>query len=260
MDKQEATEYVINRIDLGYTQTDIVNGLCKNLGAPPEMVEKFVSQIVSSFSPPPETGKPKPVQGDIPSWILEMEASGPPIAPDFEEEASIPTQQSTIQHLPTLKAIPQLEHPTHFSPAEENLIIKPQKEIDTEELSKFVVQELTRQRRQSDIVGIICQRTGWHWDEAQRYVARSRTTHHGEISKSQNRFMIPVSIVFIIGGVLLLIWSIYALADYYLGFTAVDRTTTLAADLIPLVLGALVTSFGIIAGGIFGLHRMHSAQ
>jgi hypothetical protein len=218
------------------------------------MVSKFVGKVTSTFSPPPQTPTTKGSQENIPGWILELEASG--LSPSPVNEVS-PVSSSKPYIAPKQPSIdtPQPDPPVKLSPAEENLISTPQKEIDAEALTKFVLQEIKHQRRQSDIIETICKRTGWHWNEAQLFVARARTTHHGEITKSQSRFMIPFSVVFIAGGVLLLIWSSYALADYYLGFTSADRTTTLAADFIPLVFGALITSFGIIAGGIFGLYR-----
>ena len=66
--------------------------------------------------------------------------------------------------------------------------------------------------------------------------------------------MIPFSIGFIIGGGLLLLWSVAAIFDYYNAITH-QGYSTLSLDLIPLVIGALIASFGIIAGGIIGLYR-----
>ena len=260
MDKQQATDFILKRLELGDKKEDITEALSRQLKAPSAVVATFVDQVAANFQPqPPQQPAPRPVQSDIPSWIVDLEAQGPPQAfirdeiSDSQPVLESPQSYQEINRPSSGKF--QVDPPRSLSPAEENLISTPKTEIDNDELTSFVLQELKRQRRQNDIIETVCQRTGWHWNEAQRFVARARTTHHGAISKSQNRFMIPFSVVFILGGVLLLIWAITGLVDYYLGYTSPDHYSTLSADFFPVVLGALVTSFGIIAGGIYGLYR-----
>ena len=260
MDKQQATDFILKRLELGYKKESIAEELSSQLKAPSAVVAKFVDQVAANFQPkPPQQPAPRPAQADIPSWILDLEEQGSPtelIRDDISDSQQALKSPQSFQDLnrPSSENL-LVNPPSSLSEAEVNLISTPQKEIDTEELTAFVLQELKRQRRLNDIIEIVCQRTGWHWNEAQRFVARAKTTHHGAISKSQNRFMIPFSVVFILGGILLLIWAITALVDYYLGYTSLDHSSTLSADFIPVVLGALVTSLGIIAGGIYGLYR-----
>jgi hypothetical protein len=127
------------------------------------------------------------------------------------------------------------------------------------ELERFILQSLKKHRRQNDIVQVVCERTGWSWNKAQRFVARTQTKNHHELTKRNRLFMIPFSSIFIIGGFLLLLWSVLALLDYYNGYSG-QGTSTLPFDFIILVFAGLLTSFGIIAGGIYGLYCTLTSQ
>ena len=126
----------------------------------------------------------------------------------------------------------------------------PKADVDLEELAEFVVQSLKRHQRFNDIVESVCQKTGMSWNQAHRFVARTQTEHHKELTKSSRTIMIPLSIGFIVGGILLLIWSIGTMFDYYTAFTSQDYTI-LPVEFIFLVGGAFVTSFGPYGWGCF---------
>jgi hypothetical protein len=258
MDEIQATSFILNRLELGYDKVDIATDLSQSLGVSPELVMRFVRKVADSYTPVPPPVEPEPISR-TPQVESESPISSQPPAVIDEPLQNEPgyskfTYQETQQENPQENS--QL---TSESSSHQTQIGEPSSSIaiDMDDLTTFVLQSVKKRRRHSDIVGDVCKRTLWHWEKAQLFVARTQTEHHEELSRSQRKFMIPFSIAFILGGALLLIWSITTLIDYYIAYTG-SGYSTLPADVIPLVIGGLLSSIGIVAGGIFGIYKMVS--
>jgi hypothetical protein len=259
MDEKQATNFILNRLNLGHEKNNIATDLSELLGAPQDIVTRFVNKVAASYTPPPGsitiTPQPKlttPFSED--EFNIESQS-------DLDEDAYQKTEnyyQYPDSHVEAEQVTPQLQQ-EKAGPQIQNQDLPLKSNVDLAELKTFVIKNLKKHTRHNDIVAEVCQRAQWNWNDAQRFVARTQTEHHGQLTKSQRSFMIPFSIIFIFGGILLLVWSGMTLYDYYQGYTGPEYST-LSLDFLPLVLGGLVTSFGIIAGGIFGLYRSLSGQ
>ncbi len=249
MDKHEATQYILNQLKSGHDHIGIAADLSERLNAPPELALKFVQQVASNFSPEPESSLPKsePDPQTVQPFVDDDDLPEIELKPIYTESPE-PQDFSQPQFDPTPN-YPQPETDGEQSnPAKE-------KDFDIEVVTNDVVEQLKNHRRYSDIVEYVAQKTGWHWNESQRFVARTQTENHDELSQSQNKFMIVFSATFILGGFLLMGWSVIALLDYAQALSS-PQYATLSFDFFPLILIAFVSSFGIIGGGVFGLYRI----
>lgn len=261
MEKYEAERFVIQRLNLGDDKKEIAVELSQLLGAPTELVKRFVDQVSKS-------------QQQLPSTIHEefMKSDLESLSDDGAIGVIEGDDSPYLYDEPLIDEAENIESSPHEK--EDNIIITKQKPPDDEdesgtaphpnkeeqlELESFVLQSLKKHRRQNDIVQVVCERTGWSWNKAQLFVARTQTRNHHELTKRNRLFMIPFSGIFIIGGILLLLWSVLALFDYYNGYSG-QGTSTLPLDFIVLVIAGLLTSFGIIAGGIYGLYCTLTSQ
>jgi hypothetical protein len=259
MDEKQATNFILNRLNLGHEKNKIADDLSKLLGAPPEIVMRFVNKIAASHTPPPgsflktpQFKSEAPFSTDVfitesPSDLDEDTYQEPD--DDFQNPDSQTEKEQVILQPSKEMPHPPVQH-------QESL---PTSTVDLVELKTFVIKSLKKHKRHNDIVEEVCQRAKLNWNEAQRFVARTQTEHHGQLTKSRRSFMIPFSVIFILGGIFLLLWSGLTLYDYYQGYSSPEYST-LSLDFLPLVLGGFLTSFGIIAGGIFGLFRSLSNQ
>ncbi|MBN1667327.1 MAG: hypothetical protein JW862_09560 [Anaerolineales bacterium] len=262
MDKQAAIAYIQQNLDRNVTQEEIVVGLCAQLKAPSEPVSKFVRQVANNYisknnlvgfsevSPDPA---PTPVQTtrsaseDVPSWIPALETAilrGE--SPEVSAEPIIEKPQPAPTARPFDSPVPET------APME---IEQPEPEIDQEQLSQTVLELLKKQRRHNDIVELVCHQTGWHWNKAQRFVARVQTNNHAALNHQQNLVIILVGIAIVIGGFAATAWGGMMIWDYVNAI----RTGAIGQAIEPewVVYGAsvAVTGLGMMIGGGYGIGR-----
>jgi hypothetical protein len=259
MDEKQATNFILNRLNLGHDINIISDDLSKLLGVPSDIVMRFVNKIAASHTPPPGSFSKTPPYKSAPPFSTDVLITEP--SSDLNEDTNqgpdddfqYPDSQTEAEQETLQPSKEKLRAPFQH---QESLPIS---NIDLDELKAFVIKSLKKHIRHNDIIEEVCQRAQWNWNESQRFVARTQTEQHSQLTKSRLSFMVPFSVIFILGGIFLLFWSGLTLYDYYLGFTNPEYST-LSLDFLPLVLGGLVTGFGIIAGGIFGLYRSLSNQ
>jgi hypothetical protein len=70
-------------------------------------------------------------------------------------------------------------------------------------VEKFVLQMLATNRKTSDTVLAVCERTGLSWEEAQRLVGRIAAKNHKSLKSKQNRLPMILSIVALLAGAVL---------------------------------------------------------
>jgi hypothetical protein len=277
MDKQQATDHILSRLQAGYQAEEIADELGRLLKAPTDKVKPFVDQV--------EAGHPEvvaPAQTDhavdqstvtesteIPTDQEQPEASPQDMGTGFSDLP--PGLQAIIQEAesaaprpvkPAAVAKPK-ENPEIALPRQAEFVAPSEKkeasEIDLEALSEFTFKQLKKQRRHNDIVEDICQKTGWHWNKSQRFVARVQTKHHDELQSGKNRLTLFVGIGIVLVGLIMALIGASALSDYAKLAVFAKTNPEVLLDVSPsatfFALSATVTGIGMVLGGGFGIAR-----
>ena len=226
MEKQEAVSFILRELQNGRSQPDIVAALSSKLNAPRDVVGKFVAQVASQYKPAPppppkastfdfeEAFQPAPppqAASSQPAAYFDFDADSEP-EPDFAAQAApgpTPPARPAAYPSPVPQAMPADSAPRTSSSR------LPQ--VD-EELEKFILSGLAKNRRQDDLVMSVCERTGMSWDQAQRSVALVGTKNRKKLVSRQNIIFIPLSIIFILGGLAMALASVtdsMAYVDYW---------------------------------------------
>lgn len=79
---------------------------------------------------------------------------------------------------------------------------QPPVNINVEELEEFALRELKRQYYRSDIIVNLCQRTGWNWKQAERFLDQVEADHHPELATREKRLALILSMTRILEGLL----------------------------------------------------------
>jgi hypothetical protein len=129
--------------------------------------------------------------------------------------------------------------------------------LDDPALSKYVVNELAKNRKRSDVVMAICERTGVDWSEAQRFVGQINAEQHTTINARKNRLIIPMCIGAIILGFVLTIGTavpvLYLVTGRTEEFYALIQSSGVSYDNLSAIPWIFGTGIAMIGGGIIGL-------
>jgi len=246
MDREQATAIIQNRLKLGHDKQDIASDLSKVLDLPTELISRFVDKVAGtlSFTSNEHISKLSIIESEQKILdTLQVE-----IDPDKYTNLG-----STSDGSPSAEGYPDYS-PQHPETLPVDQKSDPKNEITKEELTSLVLKSLKKKHSFNDIVEAVCKHSGMQWNQAQRFVAKVQTKHHTVLSKSNKTGVVAFSVLFILGGALLMLWASMGLIDYYFVFTG-QASTTLPGDFFGLVLGGFIASFGIVAGGIFGLYK-----
>jgi hypothetical protein len=284
MDKQQATEHVLTRLRAGYHQDEITEELSRLLKAPPEAISPFVAKVTASnpdVIPPSQELDETTLPGWVQSLSIQtgsdqtdqtthsprsMDTDLPPglqslINQDDEVATSArPEQSSKPQDYPDVltEQQPNLV-PASPEKAEPTTGTDESKDVDLKALRESVVNQLKKQRRQNDVIESVCHQTGWHWNKAQRFVARVKTQNHGQIQTRQNTVTIVIGSGIIIIGLVMTINGASAISDYaslgLLARTNPEVLLNIDPRSIIIAIGAAITGIGMIIGGGYGIGR-----
>jgi hypothetical protein len=81
---------------------------------------------------------------------------------------------------------------------------QPPVSINSEELDEFALQELKRQHHRNDILVQLCQRTGWDWQQAERFLDKVEADHPSELATQEKRLALLFNLTRILEGLLVL--------------------------------------------------------
>ena len=253
MDKQDAIDFIIQALENNRSQDDIVAELSQRLGAPAHVVAGFVQRTIASYTPIPPIiqadEKPSPnSEGETPP-ATQFTWSGEPIPhSNFHQPASnVPVSPADS---PLAEA--RTQPPTAWDPDSElRKSLEPLSSEDEARLEKLILTASTKNRRQSDVVMIVCEETGMGWNQAQRLVAKVTMKNRKKLNLRENLILIPLALAALIAGLALesatsselyTFYNLYLHPETYIaGTTAViDRYTVWAAIAgIPLILGGI---------------------
>ncbi|MEW5869939.1 MAG: hypothetical protein AB1894_11730 [Chloroflexota bacterium] len=266
MEKQEAVGFILRELQNGRSQPDIVAALSSKLNAPRDVVGKFVAQVASQYKPAPPPPPKAPAfdfeEAFQPATPPQAAASQPAAYFDFDADSE-PDFAAQAAPGPTPPARPA----AYPSPAPQAMPASPLANADSaprtsssrlpqvdEELEKFILSGLAKNRRQDDLVMSVCERTGMSWDQAQRAVALVGTKNRKKLVSRQNMIFIPLSIIFILGGLALILASVTD-AMAYIDFWVNPQKYPLgpAGDIDRTVLYSFVLGIMGVLGGAAGL-------
>jgi len=251
MEKEQAENYIRKELSKDRSQEQIVAALCQELGAPPEIVRNFVSKVANEApalpsDPVPTTplmdfSTPKPDPSKFPEQD-ELERPQVSYAPDPGPAIGYSTTPLEHPAPPLVQEIPEIET---ASPIPEDV------------LEAEILKALGKNRKQSDVVVLVCEKTGMNWAQAQRMVAGVATKHHKKLTTRRNWLTFPLSITgIIVGGALVAA----AIAEDYEAARQINEliqgNSSYVGDLEFVIresLWALATGSLLFIGGVAGL-------
>ncbi|MBN2149255.1 MAG: YrzE family protein [Anaerolineales bacterium] len=263
MEKQEAVDFVLERIAHDYMQEEIARDLSHHLKAPPEILLQFVARVEQQhphIRPLPVAEEP--IQEDTLPPAFDQQPPPPAFTaglddfPDAESESVIPAPIPIIpEPAPMAESVVQSPPQPAAKPAFKSQI------LNDEKLLKVVYDSLKKGRKRSDITTYVCERTGMEWNEAQRFVAQVEVENFKKLSAHEN---IPY-MIFGIGGAIVgfvvMMAGIAALAPYIIVFLKIPLELPVYISTYPdTAIAIFLTGFGLLVGGIVGIYMAVQAQ
>lgn len=250
MDKQEAIVFIRRELDNNRSQEEIVTLLCQELGAPPDLVRKFVAQVVAQAPNPAAAPQRQPVRPPDEAAQAPSRASASDQPVEVDAPASWPSpvrSDAAVQSDPERSAL-------------QSSWSIPEPEFDREEMEKLVLKSLSKNKRQSDVVAIVCERTGMNWGDAQRLVARVASKNRKHLAFRQNMVIIPLALIAILAGLALLYAGVSE--AYVMGSAAIADPSSLAYEShdVESTVWAIPTGLMMLVGGGFGLYKALKVQ
>lgn len=253
MDKQDAIDFIIQEYENGLSPSDIASVLSKKLNAPLEIVQRFVHKTLEQRLALVNTLAQAPL---------------PPAAPIPTPPINEPTQQSIEEESSEAKPDP-IALPTGLPQNSPEASISHADILaayaDDPRLQKFVLKELGKDAKQSDVVMKVCEQTGLDWRDAQRLVERIAAQHRHKLLAKQNMIIIPLSLMALLAGILLTIAGaeeLFAFGNALLGLQASQNPAGLppTQEFVRSAPWAVMTGLGLILGGVAGLVNVIKRQ
>jgi hypothetical protein len=282
MNKTQATDYIISRLQAGDQVDEIAEELSRTVNAPVDKVKPFVHQVATSVkieTPKTNTAtaaleeieeasplEPDKAQIKKPTNNQSVYGELPPGLQKLIAEAEAKQAAAGVQpHAPASKnGIPaRAAHGTANTPAPQTEYFEKEqesdREFDPEALNAAILDRLKKSKRHNDIVEYVCLQTGWHWNKAQRYVARLQTKHHHELQSNKNRTTILVGVVTIFIGLVTMVYGASVLSDYAQLATYAQEHPEILLNIDPRVvlfgLAAGFSGLGMIIGGGYSIGK-----
>lgn len=240
MDKAQAIQLIREEYQNGYSPSDIAQNLSQGLNAPFDLVYKFVMHTLDKEIEPAEEPIPAP---------------SPPAPPEPVAPA-----------MPEYQALPEIQPgDAAYSPAaaEASVLIGTSapdlKALEQNpKVEKYVLQQLKSNRKTSDTVMAVCERTGLGWEEAQRLVAHIAAKNHKTLRTRQNLGPIILSTMAVLAGGILIFAGLNEALNIYTALQGTHSTEELVAlaasqEFLRNTFWALAIGGSLLLGGAVGL-------
>lgn len=119
--------------------------------------------------------------------------------------------------------------------------------LTQDDLARYVVRELGSEADRDTLIRHICEAGGMAWPQAERFVARVALEHESEIARRRSPFMIALTGGTLVGGIILVLASGYAVVTCF----SLQPLMRLDYALYGLLIG-----LGMTAGGLIGVMRL----
>jgi len=117
--------------------------------------------------------------------------------------------------------------------------------------AEFVVSELARGRKRSDIVVALCNEMNFAWNDAEKFIQKVEAENRRRITARQSPLLLVLGIGIILGGLGLGGFGLYELANGVL-FISLDLIVTRFGMPTPVM---VITGLAMLAGGAWGVLR-----
>ena len=125
--------------------------------------------------------------------------------------------------------------------------------MNKEEATQFVVRELGRHHNRNEIIMTLCERMGFNWKEAERFVLEIESQHGRVIAARQSPIIIVLGIGLLIIGTGLTIYNLLFFVDYFSAqHNAFSVEGALEIRTMYYRVGSLLVGIAMIASGIVG--------
>jgi hypothetical protein len=259
--EEEAQDFVVTQLQYGRLHSDIADELADRVGIPLNRAQSFVTGIAAQV----ESKPPQKITNttEAAGFVIAEHTGG---RPRPEIAAELATRIGEPKNL-TEKFVSLTIANYEKTKAQENPLSSIKKSLidpDDPALVNFVIGELTKNRKRSDIVMEICERTGVHWSEAQRFVGQVGAEQHTTINTRKNRLIIPMCIGAIVLGFVFTIGTAYPMLYLVTGrweeFYSMVSSMGNMSDYISAAPYIFGTGIVLIAGGIIGLVTAMQSQ
>lgn len=211
----------------------------------------------------PDAGEPveEIIMGEPSEWVEEAYPldESPPVALEEQADDSLPTAEIQAKEAEELVE-DSVQQETAQSPApvwDPDALAKkaaePLSPGDRARLEKAILAALSKQRRQSDIVMMVCERTGMSWDQSQRLVAEVNMKNRNKLNRREGTIQILLSLLAMLAG-LALIFLVLSEAYTYYRLYAQPQTPSLVIPVLDryTIWGGMVGAL-LFLGGITGI-------
>ena len=124
-----------------------------------------------------------------------------------------------------------------------------------DDLSIFIIKELSKQRNRTDIVQRVCQQGGLNWKQAQQLVILIEAKHNRSIVVQQAPLLLFLSIGILILGIGLLGFNLQILLEFFQK-DVLGQVTSVQSGSYRVM--GLLTGLGMTIGGLIGLWKSFS--
>ena len=125
-----------------------------------------------------------------------------------------------------------------------------------EELTAFIIKELSRHRNRKDIVQRICEREGLNWKDAERLITLVEANHSRTIATRQTPLLLFLSIGTLLLGIGLLAFNMQILLALFQN-DVLGQLLSLQSSYYRMI--GLLTGLGMTVGGLVGLWKAFGA-
>jgi hypothetical protein len=265
MDKQEAIDYVLDELDKGRSLPEITAALSRQLGAPGDMVGKFVTQTAERYAQSKAAlgeslaASPQPL-----TTVQKQSGFGPPpaafsqpLSPKSQPPIAVTPQTAANQPSAAVEPLPEPDASYEPPPPAEPLPPAGPVSDVSPELEEYILDELGKNRRDSDVVLGVVEKTGMEYRQAQRLVSRVGARNYKKVTSRQNCLIIPLALVALVAGLVLLGASV--IEAYQIRFL-LPSPNNLNMEQVQAVVErgrdlpwAFITGLALSVGGCIGL-------
>jgi hypothetical protein len=125
-----------------------------------------------------------------------------------------------------------------------------------EELTTFIIKELSKQHDRKDIIHRVCERGGLNWKDAERLITLVESNHKRTIATRQTPLMLFFSIGTLLLGIGLLAFNMQILLAFFQK-DILGQVLSLQSSYYRII--GLITGLGMTVGGLIGLWKAFGA-
>jgi hypothetical protein len=85
--------------------------------------------------------------------------------------------------------------------------------MDENELAGYVVKHLGESDKPDDLIFDLCEKTGWHWQQAEAFVRKVEQEREPEIARRQLPILFFIALVMFLGGLTFASYALYSIFD-----------------------------------------------